>query len=46
MDFKPLMSPAPKAMPADIFQPKWGGLRAILDAKTKQLRADRAKQSG
>jgi propionate CoA-transferase len=29
MDFKPLMSPKPKSMPAEIFQPKWGGLRKI-----------------
>ncbi len=46
MDFKPLMSPAPKSMPAEIFQPKWGGLKAILDAKAKQFHADRAKKSG
>jgi propionate CoA-transferase len=39
MDFKPVMSPTPKAMPADIFQAKWGGLRAILDAKTKKTAA-------
>lgn len=36
MDFKPLMSPKPKSMPAEIFQPKWGGLRKILDSKVRK----------
>jgi propionate CoA-transferase len=35
MDFKPLMSPPPKPMPAEIFQPEWGGLKAILTSKSK-----------
>ena len=33
MDFKPVMTPKPKSMPAEIFNPKWGGLRAIFEAK-------------
>ncbi|MFY9657736.1 MAG: CoA-transferase [Methylocystis sp.] len=33
MEFKPVMSPPPKSMPAEIFNPKWGGLRKIFDAK-------------
>jgi propionate CoA-transferase len=33
MDFKPLITGKPKSMPAEIFQPKWGRLRAILNAK-------------
>jgi propionate CoA-transferase len=33
MDFKPIVKGQPKSMPKQIFQPKWGGLRAILDAK-------------
>ena len=36
MDFKPLMSPKPRSMPAEIFQPKWGGLRKILDSKVRK----------
>jgi propionate CoA-transferase len=35
MDFKPLITGTPKPMPAAIFQPQWGGLKAILDAKVK-----------
>lgn len=33
MEFKPRMPSAPKLMPAEIFQPKWGGLRKFLEAK-------------
>jgi propionate CoA-transferase len=33
MDFKPEKSPKLKSMPAEIFQPKWGGLKKILEAK-------------
>jgi propionate CoA-transferase len=36
MDFKPLMPSAPKSMPIEIFQPKWGGLKAIITAKTSK----------
>jgi propionate CoA-transferase len=32
MDFVPQISPTLKSMPAGIFQPKWGGLREILEA--------------
>jgi propionate CoA-transferase len=35
MEFKPLVAGTPKLMPAGIFQPEWGGLKAILDAKSK-----------
>jgi propionate CoA-transferase len=35
MEFKPRMTDTPKLMPAAIFQPKWGGLKAILAAKSK-----------
>jgi len=34
MDFKPLIPAKPKSMPVEIFQPKWGGLHAILDAQS------------
>jgi hypothetical protein len=30
------MLPKPKLMPAEIFNPKWGGLRAIFDAKKRK----------
>jgi acyl CoA:acetate/3-ketoacid CoA transferase len=33
MTFVPRISPSLKLMDADIFQPKWGGLRKILEAK-------------
>jgi propionate CoA-transferase len=33
MDFKPRVSPALKTMPADIFQPKWGKLREVLESR-------------
>jgi propionate CoA-transferase len=33
MDFKPLVPAKPKSMPTAIFQPEWGGLKAILAAK-------------
>jgi propionate CoA-transferase len=33
MGFRPRISPNLKLMPAEIFQPKWGGLRRILEAK-------------
>jgi propionate CoA-transferase len=35
MDFKPVVSPNLKTMPAEIFQTKWGQLRTILEAKQK-----------
>jgi propionate CoA-transferase len=35
MDFKPKTTPAPKLMDAGIFQDKWGGLKKIIDAKSK-----------
>lgn len=35
MDFKPRISPNLKEMPAGIFQPKWGELQQIIEAKTK-----------
>lgn len=35
MDFKPVISPDLKTMPSEIFQPKWGGLKQIIEAKTK-----------
>jgi propionate CoA-transferase len=34
MDFKPEKSPKLKSMPPEIFQPKWGALKKILEAKT------------
>jgi propionate CoA-transferase len=37
MDFKPLMTVKPKSMPAEIFQPSWGGLRAHLTANPSKL---------
>jgi propionate CoA-transferase len=36
MEFTPRISPNLKLMPAGIFQPKWGGLRQILEAKGKR----------
>jgi propionate CoA-transferase len=35
MGFVPKMAAKVKPMPADIFKPKWGGLRALLLAKVK-----------
>ncbi|MEN6411567.1 MAG: acyl CoA:acetate/3-ketoacid CoA transferase [Veillonellales bacterium] len=35
MDFKPRISPNLKQMPAEIFQPKWGQLKPVIEAKTK-----------
>ena len=35
MDFKPEISPDLKTMPAGIFQPKWGELKDIIEAKKK-----------
>jgi propionate CoA-transferase len=43
MNFTPRISPALKLMPAGIFQPKWGGLRAILEAKTAKAAAAAAE---
>jgi propionate CoA-transferase len=37
MDFTPLMPDKPKPMPVEIFQPVWGGLRALLTAKARNL---------
>ncbi|MCL6480020.1 MAG: acyl CoA:acetate/3-ketoacid CoA transferase [Peptococcaceae bacterium] len=34
MDFKPRISPHLKTMPKEIFQPEWGQLRQIIEAKT------------
>lgn len=33
MDFKPRISPNLKSMPVEIFQPKWGGLKEIIESK-------------
>ncbi len=33
MEFVPRISPKLKSMPVEIFRPKWGGLRALLDSK-------------
>ncbi|SCM79000.1 short chain acyl-CoA transferase: fused alpha subunit; beta subunit [uncultured Sporomusa sp.] len=35
MDFKPVISPNLKTMPSEIFQPKWGQLKQIIEANTK-----------
>jgi propionate CoA-transferase len=35
MEFKPLMTGTPKPMLAGMFQPEWGGLKAILTTKNK-----------
>lgn len=35
MEFKPNISPDLKEMPAEIFQPAWGKLKAIFEAKSK-----------
>jgi propionate CoA-transferase len=35
MGFRPRISPNLKLMPAEIFQPKWGGLRRIVEAAGK-----------
>jgi propionate CoA-transferase len=35
MEFKPKISPNLKTMPAEIFQPKWGKLRQLIEAKKK-----------
>jgi propionate CoA-transferase len=39
MDFIPKRAAKIKSMPPEIFRPKWGGLRAWLDAKKRGLRA-------
>ncbi|MTJ83650.1 MAG: acyl CoA:acetate/3-ketoacid CoA transferase [Telmatospirillum sp.] len=39
MEFTPRISPDLKSMPAEIFRPQWGGLRALLDAKKKKALA-------
>jgi propionate CoA-transferase len=44
MEFKPKMAGTPKPMPAEIFQPKWGGLKAILAAKSK-ITSSKGKRS-
>ena len=36
MNFAPQISPNLKPMLAEIFQPKWGGLRKILESKSKK----------
>ena len=36
MNFAPLISPNLKPMPAGIFQPKWGGLRKILEVEKRE----------
>ena len=34
MEFAPIIPPGgPKLMPAEIFQPEWGGLKAVWEAK-------------
>jgi propionate CoA-transferase len=35
MDFVPKMAAKIKSMPVEIFKPKWGGLRALLQSKVK-----------
>lgn len=35
MDFKPEISPDLKSMPIEIFQPRWGQLKNIIEAKQK-----------
>jgi propionate CoA-transferase len=35
MDFVPKMAAKIKSMPAEIFRPKWGGLKALLQSKLK-----------
>jgi propionate CoA-transferase len=35
MEFKPKISPNLKQMPSGVFQPKWGELKQIIEAKTK-----------
>jgi propionate CoA-transferase len=37
MNFVPRISPNLKSMPEGIFQPKWGGLREILESKRKKV---------
>jgi propionate CoA-transferase len=36
MEFRPRISPNLKPMPAEIFQPTWGGLKALLQSKKNQ----------
>lgn len=36
MNFKPRISPDLKIMPREIFQPQWGGLREILQQKSRK----------
>lgn len=36
MEFTPRISPNLKSMPAEIFRPKWGGLKALLESKKRQ----------
>jgi propionate CoA-transferase len=36
MDFKPQVSPNLKPMPSGLFNPKWGGLRPIIEAKNSR----------
>ncbi len=37
MEFAPRISPSLKSMPAEIFRPKWGGLRAVLESKKRKV---------
>ena len=42
MEFMPRISPNLKPMLAGIFQPKWGGLRQIIEAKGRQVPGTKA----
>jgi acyl CoA:acetate/3-ketoacid CoA transferase len=35
MDFVPKMAAKVKSMPAEIFKPKWGGLKTLMQSKLK-----------
>lgn len=37
MEFTPRISPMLKSMPAEIFRPHWGGLRAVIESKNLQV---------
>jgi len=40
MEFTPRISPTLKSMPAEIFYPTWGGLRALLESKKPKVFVD------
>ena len=46
MDFIPCISSNLKPMPSDIFQPEWGKLRQIIEAKEKGGEKEKRMKAG